>query len=339
MGPWFIFGHFLSVQKWEPNFLASEAKISKTAVWIRLPQLPTEFYDSVILQKIGNKIGKLLKVDACTSSTLRGRYARLCVELPLNIPVAHSIYIGSHKQSIHYEDGNLLCVKCGRLGHVQSKYNFKLVFNAPSPVALDSTVHQSNEQNVPVQCANEDLRHSNKEEKWETVIFPTKNKANQRMNSDIINDQIKPLSETIVSSSESPYTPLNINHSSTNNYAKNSSISTKTLSPSPNLKASKSTYYGQPSDSPSSPNDQPNILCPIPSSPRSPAPLLDRASFDGACNIIQHDTGRTRDSYCASKLSLPCRANIRGDAYGNEQLLQPCMVEQQTPSPSSIHEL
>ncbi|XP_019240315.1 PREDICTED: uncharacterized protein LOC109220306 [Nicotiana attenuata] len=103
MGPWFIYGHFLSVQRWEPNFLASDARISKTTVWKRLPQLPTEFYDSIILTKVGNKIGKLLKVDACTSSTLRGRYARLCIELPLDIPVPHSILIGSHKQTIYYE--------------------------------------------------------------------------------------------------------------------------------------------------------------------------------------------------------------------------------------------
>ncbi|XP_019265915.1 PREDICTED: uncharacterized protein LOC109243437 [Nicotiana attenuata] len=82
-GPWFINGFFLSVQKWVPNFVAKEAHQSYTAVWVRLPQLPTEFYDGIILTRIGNCIGKLLKVDARTSTTLRGRYARLYVELPL----------------------------------------------------------------------------------------------------------------------------------------------------------------------------------------------------------------------------------------------------------------
>ncbi|XP_019238685.1 PREDICTED: uncharacterized protein LOC109218756 [Nicotiana attenuata] len=102
-GPWFINGHFLSVQQWIPNFVATKACQNHTAVWIRLPQLPTKFYDGIILTKIGNYIGKLLKVDACTSATLRGRYARLCVELPLNKPVQTSILIGQHVQPIPYE--------------------------------------------------------------------------------------------------------------------------------------------------------------------------------------------------------------------------------------------
>ncbi|XP_009772651.1 uncharacterized protein [Nicotiana sylvestris] len=68
-GPWFINGHYLSVKKWVPNFVASKEKLQISAVWLRLPQLPTEFYDSTILARIGNKIGKLLKIDACTSAT------------------------------------------------------------------------------------------------------------------------------------------------------------------------------------------------------------------------------------------------------------------------------
>lgn len=92
----------LSCQRWEPNFVASEAKQSLTAIWLRLPNLPIEFYDGSILQKIGNSMGRLLKIDACTSATLRGRYARLCVELPMDQPVAKFIYIEDHKQQIEY---------------------------------------------------------------------------------------------------------------------------------------------------------------------------------------------------------------------------------------------
>lgn len=55
------------------------------------PQLPTEFYDGPLLRKIGSGIEKLLKVDACDSSTLRGRYARLCVEVAMEDPVPQCI--------------------------------------------------------------------------------------------------------------------------------------------------------------------------------------------------------------------------------------------------------
>lgn len=117
-GPWIILGHFLSCQRWEPNFVPSEAKQFFTTIWLRLPNLPTKFYDSFILQKKnGNSIGRLLKIDACTSATLRGRYARLCVELPMDQPVAKFIYIEDHKQYIEYEGDKFLCKGCGFLGH------------------------------------------------------------------------------------------------------------------------------------------------------------------------------------------------------------------------------
>ncbi|XP_019253786.1 PREDICTED: uncharacterized protein LOC109232468 [Nicotiana attenuata] len=120
-GPWFIFGAFLSVQRWEPNFVPSRAIQTLTAIWVRLPELPIEFYDDKILAKVGNKIGRLLKVDTCTSAALRGRYARICVELPLNKQVKSFVWIGSHKQQILYECEKLLCLNCGYLGHSSSK--------------------------------------------------------------------------------------------------------------------------------------------------------------------------------------------------------------------------
>nr|XP_033513303.1 uncharacterized protein LOC117277970 [Nicotiana tomentosiformis] len=116
-GPWFIFGHFLSVQRWEPDFVSSTAKQTFTAIWIRLPHLPTGFYDGKVLKTVDNTVGRLLKVDACTSATLQGRYARLCLELPLNKPMKPFVLIGSHKQQILYKGDKLLCKNCGHLGH------------------------------------------------------------------------------------------------------------------------------------------------------------------------------------------------------------------------------
>lgn len=48
-GPWFVFNHFISVRRWEPKFCTSTATLMYTAVWLRLPELPSEFYDSKIL--------------------------------------------------------------------------------------------------------------------------------------------------------------------------------------------------------------------------------------------------------------------------------------------------
>lgn len=72
---------------------------------------------------MGSTIGRLLKIDACTSAALRGRYARLCVELPLDKLVKPFVIIGSHKQQILYEGDDLLSKNCGHLGHPSRQYN------------------------------------------------------------------------------------------------------------------------------------------------------------------------------------------------------------------------
>ncbi|XP_019256342.1 PREDICTED: uncharacterized protein LOC109234734 [Nicotiana attenuata] len=167
-GPWFIFGHFLSIQRWKPNFVATEVKSSLTVIWIRLPQLPTEFYDGIILAKIRNAIGKLLKVDACTSSTLRGRYARLCIELAPEVPVVPFINIGHHKQIIQYEGESTLCKQCGRLGHVAMKCHYV-------KTSLPTNSISDNINPLPKEVSNVSEVNG---KTWQTVKFQKKKRTN-----------------------------------------------------------------------------------------------------------------------------------------------------------------
>nr|POE84565.1 hypothetical protein CFP56_71408 [Quercus suber] len=44
-GSWFIGEHFLSIRSWEPNFRPAMANVSLVAVWIRLNELPIEYYN------------------------------------------------------------------------------------------------------------------------------------------------------------------------------------------------------------------------------------------------------------------------------------------------------
>lgn len=133
-------------------------KRSHSAVWIRLPQLPTEFYDGKILEKIGNEIGWLRKIDVCTSTTLRGRYARLCVELPLEVPVQPFIYVGHHKQAIHYEGENFLCKNCGRLGHTAQQSSF-----------INQRNSDSNNEDTTKELSI--ITNDREKEQWKTVSF------------------------------------------------------------------------------------------------------------------------------------------------------------------------
>lgn len=88
------------------------------AIWLRILQLPMEYYDITILEKVGRKIGKLVKIDTCTSSALRGRYARIYDQVPVEKILKTTIAIENHHQDIVYEGEGILCKVCRRLGHI-----------------------------------------------------------------------------------------------------------------------------------------------------------------------------------------------------------------------------
>ena len=87
------------------------------AVWIRLPELPIEFYEPSTLLKIGKAIGPVLRIDANTVNGVRGRFARLCVQVNLDKPLLRKIYLGKLEQYVQYKGINTLCFSCDRIGH------------------------------------------------------------------------------------------------------------------------------------------------------------------------------------------------------------------------------
>ncbi|XP_057734802.1 uncharacterized protein LOC130950311 [Arachis stenosperma] len=72
-GPWKIFDHYLTLRFWKPDFNPTEATIDTMTAWIRLPRLAIEYYEDEMLKKIGNVIGRTLKVDTNTADKCRGR--------------------------------------------------------------------------------------------------------------------------------------------------------------------------------------------------------------------------------------------------------------------------
>lgn len=159
-GPWFILNHFLTVRKWEPKFKASSTQLTYAAIWVRLPELPTEFYDLEILCRVGSKLGQLLKIDTCTSTTTRGRYAGICIEVPLEKPLKTHLNIGHHRQQLLYEGLNLLCTHCGRFGHPTATCS-----EIVRPVQEQPIKGQEMQQNLTP-------KHSlSQESEWKTVSF------------------------------------------------------------------------------------------------------------------------------------------------------------------------
>ncbi|OMO84846.1 reverse transcriptase [Corchorus capsularis] len=89
--PWVIGGHQLTVRQWTHNFKPNSNVIKSIVAWIRLPQLPLEYYTNMAIRRIASKVGRVIRLDKTTESVVRGGFARVCVELDLSVPLRSSV--------------------------------------------------------------------------------------------------------------------------------------------------------------------------------------------------------------------------------------------------------
>ncbi|XP_028770189.1 uncharacterized protein LOC114727667 [Neltuma alba] len=117
-GPWMIEDHYLIVQRWRPNFNPWKVDVQrKIAAWVRIPDLPMEFYNVESLGIIGNMIGKTIKVDRSTSIYDKGGFARICVEIDLQQPLLPAFMAFGEEWQIVYEGLHQVCFQWGKYGH------------------------------------------------------------------------------------------------------------------------------------------------------------------------------------------------------------------------------
>ena len=134
-GPWFIGEHFLSIRPWEPNFRPASANVSSIAVWVRLNELPIEYYNAKVLLHMGKAIGNVLRVDTHTASESRGRFARLCVQIDVEKLLVTAVLIGRFEQAVYYEGIQKLYFAYGRMGHRKENCPYTICRETPPRVA------------------------------------------------------------------------------------------------------------------------------------------------------------------------------------------------------------
>ncbi|KAL4394796.1 hypothetical protein AHAS_Ahas02G0187800 [Arachis hypogaea] len=120
------------------NFNLEDAVIDKIAAWIRLHGLAIEYYNRTILEKIGNIIGRTIKVDTNTADVSRGKIARICVEVDLEKPLVSQYQINGKTHLVEYEGIHLVCFHCGMVGHEKQNYPGRQKQN-------QSCIHQGSE--------------------------------------------------------------------------------------------------------------------------------------------------------------------------------------------------
>nr|KYP44877.1 hypothetical protein KK1_033618 [Cajanus cajan] len=117
-GPWMIFYHYLIVRQWLAVFVASEATIDQTLAWVCFPRHGMVYYDESVLISIAFAIGPPIKVDTNTLTMPRGRFARVCIQIDLNVPVVGKFCLNNIWYNVEYEGLRMLYTKCGCYRHV-----------------------------------------------------------------------------------------------------------------------------------------------------------------------------------------------------------------------------
>ncbi|KAL8153174.1 hypothetical protein V2J09_010934, partial [Rumex salicifolius] len=81
-GPWLVFGHYVTIRQWCPNFDPLTDTIAMTLAWV-----------------------------ICGPA--------ICIELGLSKPLKGVVIVYSSRILVEYEGLNTICFKCGRFGHFQ----------------------------------------------------------------------------------------------------------------------------------------------------------------------------------------------------------------------------
>ncbi|MBA0560685.1 hypothetical protein Golob_017569 [Gossypium lobatum] len=120
--------------------------------WVHLPGLPGVLYKKLILEEIGNLIGKVANLDFKIDYGLRGRFARMIVFINLDKPLVLYILVNGMMQRVEYESFLAVFFSCGCYGHMQDLCPYNELANA------DAKVKDANNMNLPVKEKPVELR-------------------------------------------------------------------------------------------------------------------------------------------------------------------------------------
>ncbi|CAN1144475.1 hypothetical protein LINPERHAP2_LOCUS14120 [Linum perenne] len=85
--------------------------------WVRLPRFPIHYFNHLAVTRIGNYIGKTVRIDLATTEGARARYASVCVEVDVSKPLLGKYMIEDRTFLVEYESLQNICASCGFYGH------------------------------------------------------------------------------------------------------------------------------------------------------------------------------------------------------------------------------
>ncbi|PPD94590.1 hypothetical protein GOBAR_DD08381 [Gossypium barbadense] len=100
-GPWVIFGQYLTILPWTPDFSTTQDEVGIQVVWVWLSGLSKSYYSPCILKAIGQA----------------GRFVRIAICVDLRKPLISKVRINGHLQRVEYESLPHVCFKSCLYGH------------------------------------------------------------------------------------------------------------------------------------------------------------------------------------------------------------------------------
>ncbi|CAN1826361.1 hypothetical protein LINPERHAP1_LOCUS31507 [Linum perenne] len=83
--------------------------------------------------RIGNYIGKTVRIDLATTEGARARYARVCVEVDVSKPLLGKYMIEDRTFLVEYESLENICASCGFYGHKHDSCLTLSTISSPTP--------------------------------------------------------------------------------------------------------------------------------------------------------------------------------------------------------------
>ncbi|CAN1154380.1 hypothetical protein LINPERHAP2_LOCUS19982 [Linum perenne] len=94
----------------------------------------------VAVKRIGDHIGKTVRLDLATKEGARGRFARVCVEIDISKPLLGKYMIEDRIFKIEYESLENICFDCGFYGHKKDVCLARTVTQAAESASAKLTV-------------------------------------------------------------------------------------------------------------------------------------------------------------------------------------------------------
>ncbi|GAV85140.1 DUF4283 domain-containing protein/zf-CCHC_4 domain-containing protein [Cephalotus follicularis] len=80
-GPWDVWGYHIALRPWKKDMSLELGECKSMSVWVRLKNVPVQYWNTVGLSYIASVLGKPLHMDANTTQRYALMFAHVCVDM------------------------------------------------------------------------------------------------------------------------------------------------------------------------------------------------------------------------------------------------------------------